>query len=291
MALKKICSRAAVAAHPAGNRALWASGFILILAVLLSGCAGSHTSPLSGDMTGGSAIVGSGGPDMDYGGRTVSTIRAERVDQGILLPGNGQKAVWIPGGDPQGMPPGYADAREIKLKVRELAEQLVSCVEESGLRGTVALPVSFVNMDNLEETSSFGRYIAEQMFHEFNQRGFPVREYRNRGNTIAQRNDQGEFYLDRPTRNVAVGKNGLIVAGTYYSDQESIFVNARIIRPSDGMVLRTGQLVLQNTGVTRRMLARSGNSAARAAMGIKDLNAPKAPAIAQTPFDLGEDIH
>lgn len=269
---------------------------VIMTVFLCSACTSTRVPSVSANMVGGGVLVGSSGPTLDYNGERVSTIKAGGIDQGILIAGSGNRAVWIPGGQNQGPQPGYTDARELKLKIRELAEQLIASVDAS-MYGGVAVPVSFVNMDNMDETSSFGRFLAEQLYYEFNQRGFPVREYKGRGNTIVQKSDQGEFYLSRQNKNISVGKGGLVVAGTYYSDSDSIFVNARIIRPSDGMVLRTGQLVLNNTGVTRRMLARSGkgggkNGGAVASMGIRDLNAPveTKPANA-SPFDQGEDIH
>ena len=44
--------------------------------------------------------------------------------------------------------------------------------------------------------------------------------------------------------------------GTYYRDVDAVFVNARMIRPSDGLVLRTAQLVLPMNVLVRRMSAR-----------------------------------
>lgn len=44
-----------------------------------------------------------------------------------------------------------------------------------------------------------------------------------------------------------------LVVGTYYVDKDATFVNARLVRASDGLVLRTGQLVLVNTPIIARM--------------------------------------
>ena len=43
------------------------------------------------------------------------------------------------------------------------------------------------------------------------------------------------------------------MVGTYYVDKDATFVNARLVRASDGLVLRTGQLVLVNTPIIARM--------------------------------------
>ena len=44
-----------------------------------------------------------------------------------------------------------------------------------------------------------------------------------------------------------------LVVGTYYVDKDATFINARLVRASDGLVMRTGQLVLVNTPIVTRM--------------------------------------
>ena len=44
-----------------------------------------------------------------------------------------------------------------------------------------------------------------------------------------------------------------LVVGTYYVDKDATFINARLVRASDGLVMRTGQLVLVNTPIVQRM--------------------------------------
>ena len=154
----------------------------------------------------------------------------------------------------------------------------------------MALPVSFVNLDNFNESSSFGRYIAEQLFYEFNQRGFPIKEYRVPGN-ISVRENEGEFFLSRALGDICVPAHGsVVVAGTYYSDPQAVFVNARLLRPSDGRVLRTANLVLQSNGLTKRMLSNSAVQLQAGEMRIRDFKETTAPS-ALSPIDTGSDIH
>ncbi|ABB39009.2 hypothetical protein Dde_2212 [Oleidesulfovibrio alaskensis G20] len=186
--------------------------------------------------------------------------------------------------------PEYDDARELKLKIRELADQLLEGKAEKALRGVAALPASFVNQDNFEQSSSFGRYIAEQLFYEFNQRGFPVREYRLQQG-IATRRAEGEFILSRGNQVIAASPAANIyLTGTYYRDRYSVFVNARLIRASDGLVLRTGQLVFPVTGVTRRMLASTDVKLESTYVGMQDFEI-MTRATDLTSIDLGDDIH
>lgn len=210
---------------------------------------------------------------------------------------------------------GYVAAQELKLKARELGEQLVANIEDCSLRGTVALPVSFVNLNDFNETSSFGRLMAEQMFYELNQRGYPVREYRING-SIQPSPRAGEFTLSRELGRVnARAGHGVIVLGTYSQADNAVFVNARLVRPSDGRVLRTASVVLDgNATITSLVAAKSRNnfpitasggkggaslgkaclSGGGSAMTIKDYRrttSPPARTGKMTPFEYGQDIH
>ena len=149
--------------------------------------------------------------------------------------------------------PNYIAAQEVKLKVRELAEQLIASLPNDALTGFVALPTSFVDQNDFNSSSPLGRYLAEGLIYEFNQRGFPVREYRTDGG-ITMREGTGETTLVRKGRiATAKGKGNALLIGTYHQDPDVIFVNARLVRASDGLVLRTGQVMLTPNAVTLRM--------------------------------------
>ena len=149
--------------------------------------------------------------------------------------------------------PNYIAAQEFKLKVRELADQLIASLPNDALAGFVALPTSFVNQNDFNSSSPLGRYLAEGLIYEFNQRGFPVREYRTDG-SITMSEGMGETALARKGKlATAKGKGNALLIGTYHQDPDVIFVNARLVRSSDGIVLRTGQIMLAPNAVTLRM--------------------------------------
>ncbi len=148
--------------------------------------------------------------------------------------------------------PEFVDAQEFKLKVRELADQMLATTDNSLLTGLVAMPSSFVDLNNKDQTSSLGNLLGESLIYEFNQRGFPVREYRLTGN-INTMLGQGDFALLRQGLTSTYGKWAAVIVGTYHYDKEAVFVNARLVRASDGMVLRTGQLVLVNSALMTRL--------------------------------------
>lgn len=201
--------------------------------------------------------------------------------------------------------PGYAEAREIKLKVRELADQLVADMQDCSLQGLVALPTSFVNLNDFNESSGFGRLFAEQLFYELNQRNYPVREYRTPG-AIQPSPKAGEFTLSRELgRLSARGQKAVIVLGTYSQTENAVFVNARLVKPSDGRVLRTANLVMESNPTVVSLLSTkgynsrslggkgAGKALADGGMRIRDFDRATKPAPKRdlTAIDMGQDIH
>jgi len=193
---------------------------------------GGPLDPGAGAMADGMGSVSVDGREFGLHGN--AGLRA-----GALVPDGAGDYVWIGSGKPIAMPSAEMEgAREMRLKVRELAAQLFEA-GKGELAGGVTMPASFVNQDNLDSSSSFGRYIAEQLFYELNQLGVPVREYRTMGRIMTRPQD-GEFALTRRMEEAApVPTAGLVLTGTYYFDKHAVFVNARLYRPLDGMVLRT----------------------------------------------------
>ena len=154
---------------------------------------------------------------------------------------------------PSALSPGYTDAVELKLKSRELAEQMLATMPNDAIQGFVAMPTSFVNQSNTSQSSPMGRLMAESLFYEFNQRGFPTREYRLNGAINVQGGRDDLALAANQVVSTTGQKWAALVVGTFYVDKDATFINARLVRASDGLVMRTGQLVLVNTPIVRRM--------------------------------------
>jgi hypothetical protein len=231
----------------------FSSLLVLCLTVLPDFADARMTSPPDYDPVSPVQAVPDGRVDLQDGSHRL--LRERRNDQGLLVPDLNGDYVLIPGGRRPDPDPLFAQAQELKLKMRELVSQLLDTWPNDSLAGIVALPTTFVSLDNFNETSGLGRYMAESLYHEFNTRGFAVREYRADG-VIRMVPEQGEFALSRSLPDVKVEGNwAALVVGTYYRDQDALFVNARMIRPSDGLVLRTAQMVMPMNSLTRRMSA------------------------------------
>ncbi|WP_290924610.1 FlgO family outer membrane protein [Halodesulfovibrio sp.] len=217
-----------------------------------------------------------------------SVTTVVNYDNGVMLPDGTGGMLWRQG-SMQPDVPAVDNAREVKLKVRELADQLLTDLDWEAFKSASILPVTFVEQDNFERSSAFGRYIAEALIYEFNQRNVPVKEYRI-GNEIKGRRGEGEFMLTRNHRTYVKNRRSLAVVGTYYQVKGSVFVNARMVRVSDNSVLRTAQLVFQQTDVVRRMLADTGPKLSSGFVSMRDFET-MTRANDLTAIDLGEDLH
>ena len=276
-------------------KAYQAARHIVIVFLLILACVACAKKKTPEELANGTVVMGKSGPSVMYRGEKMSSIEGNIESATVVTDGAGG-AVLIPGVPYTAGGEDYVDARELKLKIRELAEQLVAEMKDCSLKGTVALPVSFVNLNNFNETSAFGRLVGEQLFFELNQRGYPVREYRIPG-SIRVKERAGEFYLSREMGSLSPA-GSVVVLGTYSAAPGAVFVNARLVRPSDGRVLRTANLVLANNSTVRRLLRMTAVEHSPSLSGghgmiIRDFDDATRPAPPQnlTPFDKGEDIH
>lgn len=220
-----------------------------------------------------------------------------KIYPGMHVPDGRGGYVWIKDKDPMAGPPEDVErVREFKLKIRELSDRLLmptgNAEELKALENRTVISVSFVDMDEFERSSSFGRYLGESMIHEFSRRGLPVREFRSTGLPMTKPG-LGEFVMTRDQARIqALTGDGLIVAGTYYHDEDAVFINARLFRAADGMVLRTAAMELRQSNMLRTMLAK-GTTKARpgtAQIGFSSYEAAKDPTSIQQLF-LEEDLH
>ena len=179
--------------------------------------------------------------------------RVDEVATGLIVPNASGGTMLIPGAARENPQPYIEEAYELKLKVRELAAQMLETQNNQALTGLVAIPTSFASLDDFTESTQLGRYLSETMIYEFNQRGFPVREYRLSGSIILQEGN-GELALTRNLPPVPAKQSwATLLVGTYQRDTAAVFVHAKLIRASDGLVLRTAHLVLPLNRLMKRM--------------------------------------
>ncbi|MGI6680964.1 MAG: FlgO family outer membrane protein [Bdellovibrionota bacterium] len=119
---------------------------------------------------------------------------------------------------------------------------------------------SFVNIDDLHNTSTFGRMLAEQLMSELVMKGYEVVELRHSQAIQFLADDGGEFALSRNVNNLRRERDlGGIVVGTYTVSPKRVYLNARLINPTTSLVLSAATAEMTKTAEIEKML-KGGNS-------------------------------
>ncbi len=146
----------------------------------------------------------------------------------------------------------YLDAHELRLKARELTSQLLESWYPENIKGMVAYITTFTPQDDPDAENEFGQYLRNAFMYEFNQRGFAVRDFSAR-NLILSKNGYAYGISDNTYKTSVLNSKSALVTGTYYRDEHFLFVNVRLVRGSDGIVLRAAQTILPVTPIIGRM--------------------------------------
>jgi len=99
------------------------------------------------------------------------------------------------------------------------------------------LVASFVNIDDVQTSSTFGRIIAEQIGSRVSQRGYKVVEMKLRGNVFVQE-QTGELLLSREILEISLNHDAdAVIVGTYAESKYVVYVTTKLIRASDAVIL------------------------------------------------------
>lgn len=102
------------------------------------------------------------------------------------------------------------------------------------------LITSFVRLDQLKETSEFGRVIGESLINELSNRGFTIIEYR--GQMAISINDQGEYFISRKPHELKGSvPSTYVVVGTYSRQAGRVILNARVIDNITGKIISSAR--------------------------------------------------
>lgn len=158
-------------------------------------------------------------------------------------------------------PKGQADNQALKLRweIAAIANDLLASLADfdhhyGDLSGGVIV-LSFVDQRNLAQTTSLGRYLAEQLMHELQQRRVPVLELRKSTEVRVQERG-GEFGLSRNPAEIRdeVAASAMLT-GTYTVTAAQIIVNARVIDHKTTILLASATAVINRTPVVEALLA------------------------------------
>ena len=130
--------------------------------------------------------------------------------------------------------------------IKGMADELVKSSKiAKGDMGHIAI-TSFVDLNQLNKTTHFGRVIGETFFSELYHRGMNVMDFR--GQNAISVNADGEFFITRKVK--LLGKeiqNKYILVGTYTIYDKKTVINARILDNKTGRVVAASKRLYNNT--------------------------------------------
>ena len=116
---------------------------------------------------------------------------------------------------------------------------------------------TIVNIDALEQTTTLGRLVSEQLSTRLSQGGLNMLEMKLRNSVYLKRN-QGELMLTREIGEVATTHNAqAIVVGSYAETSDMVFINIKVIQPNTNFVMAGQDYVLAKESIVRSMLQRN----------------------------------
>lgn len=154
-------------------------------------------------------------------------------------------------------------SESIRAMATQLFENLLEPDPELGYLADGIAVTSFVDLKKLSRTSSFGRYLAEQLMTEFQQQGYTIIEVR-KSNAILVQEKRGEYGLSRDLKEIspAVAARTMIT-GTYTLAGDHILVNAKILDNKDSTLLSSATVLFPKTTLVNQLLADSVSASPR----------------------------
>ncbi len=154
-----------------------------------------------------------------------------------------------------------------QLAIKQIAAQLFANLDDSDpqvgmLADGIAFTV-FADLKKLTRTSSFGRYLSEQLMGEFQQQGFPVIEVR-KSNSIMVMEKRGEYGLSRDLDEIgSAAQARTMLTGTYTVAGEHIMVNAKILDNTTSAMLSSATVLFKKNDLTNTLLSDSASAYAK----------------------------
>ena len=145
-------------------------------------------------------------------------------------------------------------------KTYEATDRLLAASRTKIGAGSALIVASLVSVDNLEQSSTFGRMVAEQASGRLAQLGYRINEPKLRG-SLAIRRKTGELKLSRDLAQIGKSQQAqAAVTGTYAVGGQNIYVNLRLISLSTGQILSAVDYLVPIDRDTRRMTMPEGSA-------------------------------
>lgn len=134
----------------------------------------------------------------------------------------------------------------------------VSATNRSGAVSSAPFIVAtLAQIDHLEQSSTFGRIVSEQIVSRLTQGGMRVVEMKLRNGVYMKRNE-GEFMLTREIREVAnTHKAQAVVIGTYAESASMVHVSLKLVDPATSLILAAHDYALPMDRQVRSLLRKT----------------------------------
>ena len=94
-----------------------------------------------------------------------------------------------------------------------------------------------VDIDELERSSTLGRYISESVSSRFTQHRYRMIEMKLQG-AVYMKKGEGELMLTRELREIATAHQAqAVIVGTYSRARNAVLVNVKLVQPESNVVL------------------------------------------------------
>jgi len=99
------------------------------------------------------------------------------------------------------------------------------------------LVATVVDIDDLERSSTLGRFLSESISTRFTQNRYRMVEMKLQ-NSVYMKAAQGELMLTRQIREIALSHQAqAVIVGTYSLGSSAVFINIKIVRPESNIVI------------------------------------------------------
>jgi len=174
-------------------------------------------------------------------------------------------------------PPEPLTYGEISGPALELAKEVGACLREEPGLNRIAV-TTFVDVNNFDRTSAFGRALTDALISLLHRQGFVVVEIRKTSNLLIEKG-KGEFSLSREITHLATQQEvSAILVGTYAEGLNLVLVSTRLISATDGQVLSAGLLELPKSRNLAYLLGELTGPAGSFAQSYSLNRAPAIPA-------------
>ncbi len=140
------------------------------------------------------------------------------------------------------------------------------------------LSTSFVNLDDLNETSAFGRLLGVSVASRFSQHGYRVVELRlGKGSVVVQKKN-GEFVLSRDTARLDGSHEAqAVIVGTYSLDDNWAYLSVRLVGIRDNTVISSYDFSMRMDETLKKLAQRKSGYmiAKRETVKVTDLEDSK----------------